>query len=464
MIKVNDERDQINIAKIYEAEQEHIFQWWDELNPEGRRRILDQISDLDLQLLSQLVKQHLGPNAKKARKKQLAPPPILQLPSRESETGSQQRQELQKLGEEAIAAGKVAVMMSAGEDATTLGYRCPLGMLEIAPISNKSLYQWHGEKIMAMNKYYRTSMPWVIMLSQATKAQTIEHFEKHSFFGLSSADIQFIDQKMLPLVDKRGKMVLASKDSIYLSTNGYGGILQAMRDGAVLEALEQQGVEILFYSPIENPLLKIADPLFLGYHIQEEAEVSTKVVRKQSVDERADVVSYIDGNLGVLGHDDLPEEEKHALRQDGNLTFYAANTGIHAFSLPFLKRLLDENIELPYHKTEAKLDPEDDPEIPKKNPPLFRFETFAFDILQAAEKKIFVEVPREEEYLPLRSKTGPNSLEAVRKKLSDLFCFWFSQLGEEYLANPSNVVLEVSPNFAFSFEVFQEKVGKEGIC
>ena len=43
MLKVQDERDQILVAKIYEAGQEHVFDFWDELNREQRRALLDQL-------------------------------------------------------------------------------------------------------------------------------------------------------------------------------------------------------------------------------------------------------------------------------------------------------------------------------------------------------------------------------------------------------------------------------------
>ena len=56
MIKVSGERDQINIAKVYKAGQEHILRFWDELDYEARKKLLAQIDRIDFQLVTRLVK------------------------------------------------------------------------------------------------------------------------------------------------------------------------------------------------------------------------------------------------------------------------------------------------------------------------------------------------------------------------------------------------------------------------
>ena len=43
---------------------------------------------------------------------------------------------------------------------------------------------------------------------------------------------------------------------------------------------EQRGVRTLFYFQVDNPLVKIADPAFLGLHRQADAEMSFKVIEK----------------------------------------------------------------------------------------------------------------------------------------------------------------------------------------
>src|SRR5260221_6069223 len=71
VIKVRDEKDQANIAKVYRAGQEHVFRFWEELAPDDRRVVLDQIDRIDFQLLARLAQRI----AEKPPLHKLEPPP-----------------------------------------------------------------------------------------------------------------------------------------------------------------------------------------------------------------------------------------------------------------------------------------------------------------------------------------------------------------------------------------------------
>lgn len=460
MIKVNDERDQINIAKVYEAGQEHIFRWWEDLNPSEKRSLLDQLGQIDFQLLGQLAKQHILSPVKTSKIKNLSPPPILKYPPLTRDLTSEEM-EVHKMGEELLESRKVAIFMSAGERATlSTGINLPMGMIEIGPVSRKTLYEWHADKIVSLCDRYKCSLPWVIMVSEQTEKKTLEFFEKNSYFGLSSADVRFVKQKMIPILNKRGKIILQDKNTLCFNTNGYGGALAAIQGKKVMSDFMERGIEHFFYFQVENPLVKVCDPLFLGYHLKNEAEISTKVIAKRSVEEKVDVASFIDGSLGILIHSDLPEEEKHARTSDGGLTFYAGNAAVHTFSIAFIQRLIQENFQLPYHKIEKaisfmsrrgeSIEPEDKNSV--------TFETFLFDIFSKAEKKLLVETPRLEEYAPVLEKEGPFSTESSQKAISEFFSSWFHQLKSDSSGLPEKCLLEISPKYALDFEAFEEKL------
>ncbi len=55
-----------------------------------------------------------------------------------------------------------------------------------APISsNKSLFQLHAEKIFAASRRYGRPIPFLIMTSHATHADTVDYFEANRYFKLS---------------------------------------------------------------------------------------------------------------------------------------------------------------------------------------------------------------------------------------------------------------------------------------
>ena len=101
----------------------------------------------------------------------------------------------------------------------------------------------------------------------------------------------------MPAVDRAtGKVLLADKDQVALSPDGHGGTLAALAapgpggTPSCLDEMRERGIRTLFYFQVDNPLVEIADPAFLGLHRQADAEMSFKVVERLSPDEKLGVV------------------------------------------------------------------------------------------------------------------------------------------------------------------------------
>jgi UDP-N-acetylglucosamine pyrophosphorylase len=65
-------------------------------------------------------------------------------------------------------------------------------------------------------------------------------------------------------VDESGKIVLKNEANIYLSPRGNGMIFAEMKEKNLLSHLQNQGIKYVFFGPINNILLKIANPTALG--------------------------------------------------------------------------------------------------------------------------------------------------------------------------------------------------------
>src|SRR6185503_16381725 len=129
---------------------------------------------------------------------------------------------------------------------------------------------------------YGATIPLLIMTSRATHDETAEYLESERYFGLSPADVTLFCQGEMPAVDiATGKLLLASKYELALSPDGHGGMLAALAKSGSLAALEKRGIHHLFYCQVDNPLVPMCDPEFLGYHVLERSEASTQVVAKQ---------------------------------------------------------------------------------------------------------------------------------------------------------------------------------------
>ena len=119
----------------------------------------------------------------------------------------------------------------------------------------------------------------------------------------------------MPAVDREsGKVLLAAKGQVALSPDGHGGTLSALAapgpdgDPSCLEEMRDLGVRTLFYFQVDNPLVRIADPAFIGLHREADAEMSFKVVEKLAPEEKLGVVVTVDGRPQVIEYSDLPAE------------------------------------------------------------------------------------------------------------------------------------------------------------
>jgi UDP-N-acetylglucosamine/UDP-N-acetylgalactosamine diphosphorylase len=205
---------------------------------------------------------------------------------------------------------------------------------------------------------------------------------------------------------------------------------------------------------VDNPLVRIADPAFIGYHRQGGAEISTKVVRRQNLEEKVGIYGLVDGRPAVVEYSDFSPEEYRSLDGKGNILYWAGNTAIHMISLPFVERLNRQGFALPYHRAVKEVEGLS-PDGGSTKMTGWKFETFVFDAIPLARKSCSVEVVREEEFSPVKNHSGMDSPETARKAMSGLFRSWLAAAGAE-VAPEARV--EISPLFALDKEELAAKL------
>src|SRR5207245_1363808 len=253
-------------------------------------------------------------------------------------------------GEEALRHGEVAALVVAGGQGTRLGFDHPKGMYPIGPVSGKSVFQIHAEKVLALGRRYGKAVPFLVMTSPATDAETRTFFQGHGYFGLSADEVVFFCQGTLPALDQAtGKLLLEAPGRLFVSPNGHGGTLLALAESGLLERLRKRGIRQIFYFQVDNPLARVADPLFLGHHLVAAAEVSSKIVPKEGPTDKMGNLVLVDGRCTMIEYSDLPEDLARQTDNEGCLRIRAGSPAIHIFAVDFLSRVTRGGSRIPFH-------------------------------------------------------------------------------------------------------------------
>ena len=435
------------IRKIEEAGQEHLLQFWDDLGQGERKLLLKDIASVDFSVLDRFKSLVGGENRTLGEVKI---PDVVPVPA----SPEQKRNEMQALeaGESLLRDSKAAIFTAAGGQSSRLGIDAPKGTYPVTPVRRKSLFQVFAEKIRALSNRYGVQFPWVLMVSDTNREQTERFFADHGFFGLPRSSVRFIEQGMFPAVDASGNILLREKHRLFLSPSGHGGTFTALRDSGALAWLSGLGVEEIFYFQVDNVLAGILDPVFIGYHVLGRCQMSSKAVRKKAPDEKLGVFALLDGKPGIVEYSELSLIES-ALGKGSAARFDAGNIAIHVLNLAFCDERSAGGNTIPLHlalKAIPRIGP-DGRAVEPGRPNGYKFETFIFDALGYTGRSVIMEVRREEEFSPLKNKTGDDSPETVLRDQVLLFAGWLESAGfwvPRDAAGAPRHRIEVSPLFA----------------
>ncbi|MBX3443973.1 MAG: UDPGP type 1 family protein [Planctomyces sp.] len=436
---------------IEQSSQQHLLRYWDELDESGRQVLVAELEHIDFALVERLAGATEVAGSVADRVARARAPQNLVTPPTDEESRNEQRRAVQA-GQDLLRSGRVGAILVAGGQGTRLGFDRPKGLFPIGPLSNKTLYQLFAEQLVARGRQFGPPIPYFIMTSGATHAETVAFFEEHDFFGLLPENVYFFEQGTLPALElDSGRMLLDQKGRLSLSPDGHGGLVRALARHRLLEEMTLRGIDYLYYHQVDNPSAPHCDPAFLGWHVLRGADISTKVVRKVSPDERMGVVCDVDGAAQIIEYSDLTPEQARTTDASGQPIFWAGNTAMHVFNREFLERLTETNGELPFHIARKAVPYVDDSgqRIVPSQPNARKFEQFIFDALPLARNALVVEVERREEFNPVKNRDGADSPATARQALIDIHRRWLEAAGAVV---ERDVVVEISPLFALDAE------------
>lgn len=410
------------------------------------------------------------------------------------------------------------MILLAGGQGTRLGSSAPKGCYDIGLPSKKSLFQLQAERIHRLQQMSGSAsivIPWYIMTSGPTRADTEAFFQKQNYFGLNKQNIIFFEQgefvvhgggmcvswiaqvscrlslwmvklswkiwtkSVLPLMGMEESMLHCAPVVFWMTCPNVAfstcthTVSTTASVSILFTSLDTKNSRLIFYG-----LVRVADPIFLGFCISKGAKCGAKVVRKVEPAEPVGVVCKVNGKYGVVEYSEISKEDSEKKRQDGTLSYDAANIANHYYSLDFLKQVCTREFEqkLDYHVAHKKIkhiDPATNQMVAPSKPNGVKMELFIFDIFPFLDAKSFfvLSVPRSAEFSPLKNAPGAGAgcPETSRRDIFAQSVRFLKALGCEVKASGAGVekivdkeypIFEISPLVSYDGESLEFTKGK----
>ena len=388
-----------------DKKQTYLLHYLDKLSGEQRSRMEQTLEEIDWSLLDKL--QH-----KENKRGVFAPLGAMNL-----QEIAEQKDEFEKIGLEAIRAGKVGAVLLAGGQGTRLGFEHPKGTFNIGLTHELFIFEQQMKNLMEVIDKAGVFVPLYIMTSEKNNEETIQFWEKHSYFGYDKSYVRFFVQEMVPAVDYEGRIYMEESDKIAMSPNGNGGWFSSMEKCGLMEDLHKRNIEWLNVFAVDNVLQRIADPVFIGATLKAGCQSGAKVVRKADPYEKVGALCLEDGKPSIVEYYELTKEMAEATNEKGDLEYGFGVILNYLFRLDKLEEIVDN--KMPLHVVEKKI-PYIDLEgnhIKPEQPNGYKFETLVLDMVHLMENCLSFEVDRTKDFAPIKNKTGVDSIDTARELL-----------------------------------------------
>ena len=393
--------------------QEHLLNFYDEMEENKQNKLLEQIENIDFELIKSLYDK--TKDGIKNEDANIEPIDFI-----DKYKLNEDYKYYEEIGEKAIKAGKLAVVTMAGGQGTRLGHNGPKGTYDIGLDSHKSLFELLLDYIKEQNAKYNVQIPWFIMTSKENNEATIDFFKKNKYFGYEK-NIFFFIQGQLPMIDTEGKILIGEDYLIKEAADGHGGVYESLVKSGMIEKMKQLGAEWVFIGGVDNCLVKMVDPVLMGIAIDKGVTAAGKSVVKANPHEKVGAFCKKNGKPSVVEYSEITDEMAEATDENGELLYGESHILCNLFNISAIERMGSE--PLPYHSAFKKatyIDKDGNKVVPT-SPNAFKFEAFLFDAFGEVDDMAILRVKREEEFAPVKNAEGVDSPETARELYNNFY-------------------------------------------
>lgn len=392
------------IEKLKKLAQSHLIEYYESLDKTEQENFENSLSDIDIE--ETLAMQEEARKNLKKKKTNISP-------AISKKATDKERENFYEIGFNFLKKNKAAVLILAGGMGSRLAHAGPKGSFKLQ--NNKSLFEIHMDRIKTLSKKLGENPEVFVMTSRLNHKETISFFESNNMFDYKGA-VHFFMQGNVACFLENGEIILEAKDRIMLSPDGNGGVFRAFARDEIKEIVKAKSLEWIHIIGVDNVLAKPLDPEFVGFALSSKANISSKSVKRDYVDEKVGLFLLNQNRPAIFEYTEIPRELLEQKRADGSFLYNDANIVNHLFKIDELYKRVDDSLE--FHRAHKKVDYFDIKsqkllKAEKEN--AFKFEQFLFDIFPLYDEMPLYQVKREEEFAPLKNKTGKDSAETAYK-------------------------------------------------
>ena len=325
----------------------------------------------------------------------------------------EEKEHYKKIGENIIRNNEYAVVTMAGGQGSRLGHDGPKGTFDFGLENHKSIFEVLCDRLKEAYKKYNVYIPWYIMTSRQNNEETNNFFEKNNYFGYSKENVYFFKQGELPVLNDQGKLMLNKEGNINTAADGHGGIFISMEKEKITENMKQRGIKWVFIGPVDNVLIKMIDPIFIGICQDKNVLAGGKSIIKAYPEERVGVFCKKDGKPDVIEYTEISKEMAEMKNDKGELVYAESHINCNMFNIDIIEKISKN--KLPYHCAHKKIEylNKEGQVVKPEEPNAYKFEAFIFDAFKMLDEMTIFRVKREEEFAPIKNAEGKDSPETA---------------------------------------------------
>ncbi len=444
------------VHRAFALGQEHLFEHWSDWTPECRETLINELARIDWEVLSEAISILKNPSQEAERDRDAVKP----MPMRTVDEQLEHLPDEEELGREYLIQGKVGWLIPAGGSGSrlvkklpeiyaslpfqrrykvadkqmrTFDERCAKGQLPITAVLGKTFYGLFIEQALALGARVGRMPVLIFMLSDETRKASLYTITHHPLYRKLKRAIVLFDHGMNPVLDDDARIILRDDQGrLVFSGNGNGGMYKAMQhtqyDGLpdIFSHLEKQGIEVVGFSNVDNPVSDVILPRMLGSHLRLDVSLTFGVVKKVDPFERVGMIVRFAGGdrLDKIEYNEFPQELAEELNPDDSnrLLYEHGDVNVFLMNLEEMKKVDHLPLKI-YHNKQVSTATEK--VLGNK------FESFAFHIIRnpRPEKIDVKEILRSEQFMPTKNSIGRDSPATVIRALCTRNMRWLEARG-----------------------------------